>query len=154
MVEKLYRLIDDEKIKWIEDDLTSMNLKGLCIDNIIVLDKYIDTEAEKHCVLAEEVGHYMTSKGNILNQKCLSSLKQEIKAREWAYENCISLDSLYGAFEKGAHNLFELASTLNVTEAFLHEAIMHFKSKYGMFFETDEYIVYFEPFGVMKKLMK
>ena len=147
----LYAILEENDIDLISYHIPVQGVKGLQFDKSIVIDKGVITEAEKNCILAEEIGHYLTSSGNILDQKNLSNLKQEKKAREWAYHNRISLDSLYKAFIKGAHNLFELASLLDVTEDFLHEAIMHFKSKYGMYFESDEYIVYFEPFGVLKK---
>lgn len=45
-----------------------------------------------------------------------------------------------------------MAEHLEVTEDFLESSIQHYKEKYGVLFEIDNYIVFFEPnFGVMKK---
>lgn len=54
---------------------------GLIRGNRIAIRKDIETQAEKSCVLAEEIGHYHTSSGNILDQNKVESRKQEYRAR-------------------------------------------------------------------------
>lgn len=125
------------------------NAKGLIVENKIALNKKIETQAEKACVLAEELGHYFTTYGDITDQTVVSNIKQEIKAREWAYKKLITPSDLFSAFNHGVHNRFELAEYLSVTEDFLQEAIDFFKSKYGLFYEGEGYIIYFEPFGII-----
>lgn len=41
---------------------------GLIKGNKIAIRKNIETQKEKSCVLAEELGHYYTSSGDILDQ--------------------------------------------------------------------------------------
>lgn len=43
------------------------------------------TETEKKCIMAEELGHYYTGVGNILDQSSISNKKQEIHGRIHAY---------------------------------------------------------------------
>lgn len=125
--------------------------KGLYGDNTIAIDKKIDTSAEKKCILAEELGHHYTSYGNILDQSNINNIKQEKRARNWAYEKLVGIISLVNAFERGIRNKYELAEYLNITEDFLNEVINHYREEYGIYCEIDNYLVYFEPhFGVLK----
>lgn len=57
--------------------------------NRIALKKDIPTQPEKACVLAEELGHYYTSTGNILDMEDVRNRKQELRARFWAYNKQI-----------------------------------------------------------------
>jgi hypothetical protein len=130
----------------------SGNLKGLYADSTIAIDTKIETEAERCCVLAEEIGHHYTSLGTITNLEDIRNLKQEKRARNWAYEKLVGLVGLINAFNSGARDRFELAAYLDVTEEFLDEALKHYKERYGMYYEIDNYLIYFEPFGILKMI--
>lgn len=60
-------------------------LKG----NRIAIRKDIETNTEKKCVLAEELGHYYTTVGKIISQSCTAERKQEQRARLWAYDKLV-----------------------------------------------------------------
>lgn len=126
-------------------------IKGLYANNTIAIDTKIDTNREKTCVLAEELGHYHKTVGNILDQTKIENVKQEKIARKWGYEKLISLYDIITAFNLGIKNKHDLADYLDVTVLFLEEAIQHYREKYGIYYEFDNYIIYFEPnFGIMK----
>lgn len=126
---------------------------GLIYKNRIAIRKNIPTLREKACVLSEELGHYYTSAGDILDQSFTSNQKQEYKARLWAYDKQIGLDGIISAYENGCQNLYEMAEHLDVTEEFLLEALQCYKSKYGVNVSINNYIIYFEPYlGVMKMI--
>ena len=108
------------------------------------------TTTEKACVLAEELGHYYTSNGNILDQSKTENRKQERKARLWAYKRAFDLVDLITAYKYGCRNRYEIAEYLDVTEAFLQEALDTYKEKYGIYRKVDNYIVYFEPLGILE----
>ena len=137
-----------------EIDIIEMNfkgsLKGLYSENTIAINSKIKTNNEKNCVLAEELGHHYTSFGDILNTKDIRSVKQEKIARNWGYEKLAGMILIIDAYKLGMKNRHEMAEHLNITEAFLEEAIDHYKEKYGIFHEIDNYIVYFEPFGILE----
>ena len=40
-------------------------IKGLYCDGTVAIRKDIETQAEKSCILAEELGHHYTTTGNI-----------------------------------------------------------------------------------------
>lgn len=126
--------------------------KGYCVDNVIAIDAKIDNSAEKRCTLAEELGHVKLTTGNILNTKKIINLKQEKLARNWAYEKLVGIVDIINAYNSGARNRCELAEYLEVTEDFLLEAINHYKEKYGLYYEIDNYTIMFEPhLGIIKK---
>lgn len=111
----------------------------------IAIRRNIPTTVEKACVLAEELGHYYTSAGNILDLSDIRNRKQELKARMWAYNNQIGLIGLVRAFDHGCRNLHETADYLGVSEPFLAEALEQYRQKYGICATVDNYIIYFEP---------
>lgn len=105
---------------------------------------------QKACVLAEELGHYYTTTGDILNQSEDFNRKQERTARLWAYNRMVTLDKLIGAKEAGCQNRYEIAQYLDVTEAFLQDAINCYQAKYGIGLQKDHYLILFEPFNIYK----
>lgn len=125
-------------------------IKGLYCDGYISINKKIETTKEKKCVLAEELGHYHTSVGNIIDMKNIINRKQELVARKWGYEKLIPLKLLVQATFKSCTSLYELAERLDVTEEFLKEALQYYNNKYGLYAEVDNYCIYFNPLSVCK----
>lgn len=125
---------------------------GLCYGNRIAVSKKLRTDKEKCCVLAEELGHFYKTVGDITDQSKIENLKQECTARRWAYEKLVGIIDIINAFNIGIRNRYEMAEYLNVTERFLEESIKHYKQKYGVYYEIDNYILYFEPNLVVLKM--
>lgn len=111
----------------------------------IAIRKDIETSIEKSCILAEELGHYYTTCGNILHQGSVMNRRQERHARLFAHDLLIGLHGLIKAYEAGCENFAEIADFLDITEEFLLEALQYYKEKYGIYKVVDDYIVYFEP---------
>ena len=126
-----------------EADLQSGD--GRCSGNRIAIRKDIHTQKEKAGILAEELGHYHTSSGNILDQSDISNRKQELRARMWGYDHLIGLVGLVSAAKAGCRNAYEVAEYLNVTEEYLMEALAAYRSKYGTGKAIDNYWITFEP---------
>lgn len=125
--------------------------KGLYSDNIIWINKKITTSVEKACILAEELGHYHTSSGNILDQSSIQNRKQELKARQWAYQCKIPLDKIVQAHHARISSRYELAEYLEVSESFLQAAINRYTEKFGMSVVfDDQHIILFDPLGVVE----
>lgn len=125
---------------------------GLIKGNRIAIRKDIETQKEKSCVLAEEIGHDRTSYGDILDQDNIMKQKQEYRARLYGYNLKIGLTGLIRAYEAGCRNLYEMAEFLDATEEYLREAIRCYRSKYGVCAAIDNYVIYFEPFAVMRMI--
>ena len=125
-------------------------LKGLYSQNTIAINSKLETNKEKNCVLAEELGHHHTSFGDILNTNDIKNIKQEKRARNWGYEKLVGVIDIINAYNTGARDRCEMSEYLNVTEGFLDASIQHYREKYGLYCEIDHYIVYFDPLGVLK----
>ena len=145
--EQLLAAADQEGLLIKEQPLTGHD--GLIRGSRIAIRKDIKTQVEKSCVLAEEIGHYRTSFGNILDQSKVESRKQEYRARLYGYNLKIGLAGLIRAYEARCRDRYEMAEYLDVTEEYLEEAIDCYKAKYGLYASVDNYIIYFEPFAVM-----
>ena len=148
MYEKLIIEAEKENIEVYEYDFKS-SIKGLYIDNVIGIDKKL-TNREKTCIIAEEIGHYHKSYGDILDQSYITNRKEERKARIWAYKRLIGITDLINAYKNGVRNRFELAEYLNVTETFIEEVISYYLQIYGSYVCIDNYVVYFEPLAILE----
>ena len=133
-----------------EKDLQGSN--GRIRGNRIAIKKDISLR-QKACVLAEDLGHYHTTVGDILDQTDVSNRKQERTARLWAYNKQIGLSGLIHCFEARCQNIHEMADHLDVTEAFLQDALECYRQKYGICTSYQQYTIYFEPkLAICKKL--
>ena len=136
-------------IEIIEYPFKSSNIKGLYCNGTVALNEDM-TQVEKSCVLAEEIGHHCTSSGDILDQNDIMNRKQEYRARLYGYNLKVGLTGLISAYEEGCRNLYEMAEYLDVTEEYLRNVINCYHAKYGQYTIVDNYVIYFEPFAVMK----
>lgn len=125
-------------------------IKGLYSDGVIWINQDLPTVAEKACILAEELGHYHTSVGNIIDMNDLHNRKQERRARAWAFEKLVPLSKIVQAHHARVSGRHELAEYLGVTEKFLQAAINHYRKKYGTFTIVGKHIIYFDPLGVVE----
>lgn len=126
--------------------------KGRIKGNRIAIRKGL-TETEKKCILAEELGHYYTGSGNILDQSSVSNRKQEIQGRIYAYNKLIGLMGIVNAYKNRCTSISESAEFLGVTEEFLNDALSYYKSKYGRCATIDNYAVFFEPCVAVLELL-
>ncbi|CDC93671.1 putative uncharacterized protein [Roseburia sp. CAG:380] len=125
---------------------------GRIIGNFVLINTNMN-QTQKACVLAEELGHYHTTVGDILDQTDVSNRKQERTARLWAYNKQIGLSGLVHCFEARCQNIHEMADHLDVTEAFLQDALECYRQKYGICTSYQQYTIYFEPkLAICKKL--
>ena len=97
--EELLEIALQENVKVYEKyDLSGTRLKGLYCDGVIALDKDIETQTERACVLAEELGHHYTTVGDITDLTSMNNQKQELKARLTAYDDRVGLLGIIRAY--------------------------------------------------------
>lgn len=156
-MDKFEKIVQEVPADIIVDDQANLKptIKGFYTNesgiDLILINKGA-SPTEKLCILAEELGHYYTTSGDITDQADVKNRKQEKKARRWAVERLICLDDLIDGFEKGVGNKHELAEHLGVTEEFLHTALAHFKSIYGYSYRQGEYSIVFDPLWISKRI--
>lgn len=149
MFEQLLKEAEEEGLEVISWSLQGKT-KGLYYNGTIAISESITTTAEKTCVLAEELGHYYTSCGDIIDQRNTVNKKQEVKARRWAVKRLVTLKNIINAFKAGCRNMYEMAEYLGVTEEFLREAFHNYGQMYGVCKKRGSYTIYFDPPGVYK----
>ena len=136
---------EQEQVKVLERPLKTY--RGRINGNNILIKSDL-TENEKTCILAEELGHYYTSSGNILDQSNINNRKQEKVARKWAVNKLFNIDMLIEACKQGYETLYDMAEYFNVTEKFLLEAIEVFKQKYGSCYKSNNYTILLNDLGI------
>lgn len=138
---------------YIQEEPMKPRIKGLYADNVIWINKDINTSVEKAVVLAEELGHYHTSNGDIIDQSKLENRKQEQRARKWAWNHLITPNKLVDAFKDGCRSRFEIAEMLNVTESFLEQGLKFYREKYGTEIQVDEtYTLFLDPLAIYEAI--
>lgn len=139
--EQLLSAADREGLIVREKDLIDND--GRIKNNRVAIRKDMTT-VQKACTLAEELGHYFTNYGDILDQDEVVNRKQEAKARLWSYDELIGLDGLIKAFEHGCRNRYEIAEYLDVTEEFLQDALDRWTQIYGAgWIRTGQHMISF-----------
>lgn len=121
--------------------------------NKIAIRKGIKTVKKKACTLAEEIGHFETTVGDITDMSNPENRKQERKARLYGYNKMIGLRRLIDAFEYGCKNRYEIAEYLDITEEYLQECIDCYRDKYGIMATVDNYCVIFIPHLMVGKMI-
>lgn len=127
-------------------ELALQSADGRCNGKKIAIRQDIPTLAKKADILAEEMGHYYTSVGGIVEQNTINNVKQERAARLWGYNKRIGLIGLIEAFKAHCETLYEIAECLNVSEDSLIDAIEYYRQIYGEGVMIDNYMIRFEPF--------
>lgn len=146
-------LIEADNQNLIVREKPLINNDGLIKGKRIAIRNTIETSAEKACVLAEELGHYYTSTGDILDQSSVANRKQEARARLWGYQHMVTIEKLTNAKRAGCRNAYEIAKYIGTTEEYLLEAIEKYKSIYGICVQHKDYLVLFEPcFNILQMM--
>lgn len=113
----------DERLYIEEHDMKN---DGLYADGCVWINGKMSA-ARKACILAEEIGHYETSVGDILDQRDSNNAKQEHKARRWAIEKMISFEEIMKAKEAGCRYTWEFAEYLDLDEEFVIDALKYWR---------------------------
>ncbi len=124
-------------------------LYGLYYENIIEINKS-KSNYEKHCTLAEELGHYFTTYGDIINLKEVQNLKLELVARTWGYEKIVSLDKLIECYVLGHITVEDICTYLEVVPSYLFKAIEKYNQRYGLSVVHKGYEIFFDPLNIKK----
>ncbi len=70
------------------------------------------SDDEKACVLAEEIGHFETAVGDILEQDTVQNRKAEQAGRLYAYNRMIGLEGIIRAYRRHCCDRAEMAEYL------------------------------------------
>ncbi|UYZ36758.1 hypothetical protein OD350_03550 [Clostridium beijerinckii] len=118
-------------------EVSLITRKGRCVGNRIAIDKNIKTDAEKACILREEIAHYKTTVGDITDQTKITNIKQERLARNIVIQNSCSLRKIADAVRKGARNKYEIIEILNITLDLFDESVEYYTHKQPDYIDDD-----------------
>lgn len=149
MYNKLLKEAEDNNIYVFEKNLH--NIAGLYADDTIVINNKL-SQAEKTCVLAEEIGHHYLSYGNILKLENVSDIQNENSARIYAYNKLFGFDQIVEIFEKRINSKYEISEYLGITEDFIDEALNYYRNKYGLYVRYKEYMIMFNKLNIIKDI--
>ena len=144
---------DENGVKIDYKNFRNERIRGLYCDGHIAINANIETTAERSYILAEELGHYHTSSGDILDQSVSSNRKQEHRARMWCYDTLINLNGIIDCYKAGCRNRYEAAEYLNVPEECFQDTIDAYRLKYGQYVKVGNYVIYFEPCLAVVEMM-
>ena len=102
-----------------------MKNDGLYADGCVWINSNMP-ECRRYCTLAEEIGHYETSVGDILDQTNTNNRRQERAARKWAYEEILPVENILFAARDGHTEIWDMAEYHEVDEDFLKGALKHY----------------------------
>lgn len=125
-------------------------LPGIYHDNVILINKRLETY-EKHCILAEELGHHETTYGDITKLDNIRNTKLEMVARSWGYEKIVSLDKLIECYKLGHRTVEDICLHLEVIPKYLFEAIKKYNQRFGISCIYKGYRIYFDPLNIEKE---
>lgn len=146
----LYKIIEKENIVYEETDLSKLKSKGLYMklkgyNPMIFIDQKILNNSNSYIsVLAEELGHYFTTHGDLIevsesNNDSLIKIKKENIAREWAANFLISNDEFVQALLDCINTKYDMCEYFNVNYEILDtkiNSILRDERKYKEIKET------------------
>lgn len=141
-------LIEADRLGVIVKEFNLRTVDGKCYGNRISINSSL-SDAEKACVLAEELSHYRLTVGDISNQCNINNRKQELIARKAGYEKLIHPEAIINAILEGAYNMDDLSERLRVPHHFLIESVENYKRKYGIYYVGKTHLLIFDPLNVM-----
>ncbi|KGJ36221.1 ImmA/IrrE family metallo-endopeptidase [Enterococcus faecalis] len=122
--------------------------KGLYINNIVYLNPNQNSN-ELTCTVAEEIGHHLTTVGDIINQDTNEKRKQEQKAREVGATMVVTPQDLIDCYYECFTYVWECAEFLGVTKQTLECALNAYSKKYPIGLEYNNYKLFFNPNGTI-----
>ena len=103
---------------------------GRCKGRRIAIRQDIPTLKEKAAVLAEEMGHYYTTVGRIIEQDSSNARKQEFIARAWAYTKQLPLIDIIKAYKAHCRTAYDISEYLDISEEIVSKALDRYRKTY------------------------
>lgn len=141
------------ELKYKFDPLMPFHQKGMIYGSTVYLNPNQEYE-ELNSTVAEEIGHYLTSSGDIIEQDSLEKRKQEQKARDTGATLLVTPGDIIECFESGCISVWECAEHLSITEKTFKAAIKFYARKYDGIKTEDKYTILFNLNGTVSILKR
>ena len=120
--------------------------KGLYYDGVVYLNPN-QSEEELTSTIAEEIGHHLTSSGNIVLQNDLQARQQEQKARDVGNMLVVTLEDIVNCYNANLATSNECADYLNLKVSTFETAIEVYREKYPSGTWYQNYFLNFKETG-------
>lgn len=118
------------------------NFEGLYIDSNVFINEDINTY-KYNIVLAHEMGHHETLKGNAL-AKTEENALQELRANGWAYKKILPIEKLI-RYKLNNVDYEDILEELCITPEDFCKIMEYYKSKYAPYSIINGYKIRFNP---------
>lgn len=135
-------------IHYIFDPSMPDKLKGLSVDDYVYLNPR-QTSEELTNTIAEEIAHYLTSSGNIINQDTNEKRKQEQKARDLGSTLVVSPQDIIDCYKEHFTNVWECADFLGITKQSFEHAVRTYAKMYEEGLSYKNYRIIFRADGTI-----
>lgn len=135
-------------INYIFDEKMPDGQSGLYVDNYVYLNPR-QSPQQLAGTVAEEIGHHLTTVGNIIDQDTNFKRKQERQARDIGASLVVSIADIIDCYENGCREIWECAEYLSVTEATFKTAVKWYARKYDGVITEDKHTIWFHKDGTM-----
>lgn len=122
--------------------------KGLYINNVVYLNPN-QTREEITGTLAEEIGHHLTSVGDIIEQSSNEERQQEQRARDYGCKLLITPQDFIDCYHERFTYVWECAEFLGVTTKYLQEAIKSYAKIHENGLTYENYQIIFRHNGTV-----
>lgn len=79
--------------------------------------------------LAEEIGHHLKTRGNVIRLDTVAARKKEMAGRAWSYQKLMPPEKVARAVRSGVCTPWELAELFGVTDGFVKDALAYYQRK-------------------------
>lgn len=145
-VEKLMANYSDVKYKF--ELNMPIGQKGLYINNVAYLNPQ-QTFEELIDTVGEEIGHHLTTVGDIIDQDTTEKRQQEQRARDVGRTLVISPQDIIDCYHERFAYPWECAEFLGVSVEAIIEAIKVYAKKYSGFMDYQNYTILFRTNGTI-----
>lgn len=142
-------MADFPQLDYIDDPLMPPVMKGLIEGKTIYLNPN-QTYIERPCTIAEEIGHYLTTVGDITAQDTLEKRKQERKARDVGAAMLVTPFSIIDCYENGCNSVLQCADFLQITVQTFTDAVKWYARKWDGIWTSNGYCIFFMASGSVR----
>ena len=117
-------------IKYVFDSSMPDGQSGLYVDNYVYLNPR-QTHENLVGTVAEEIGHHLTTIGNIIDQDTNLKRKQERQARDIGASLVVSPSDIIDCYENGCKTIDDCVIHLGVTNQVFEDAISYYARRFN-----------------------
>ncbi|WP_313627549.1 ImmA/IrrE family metallo-endopeptidase [Enterococcus italicus] len=135
-------------INYIFDNRMPDGQSGLYVDNHIYLNPR-QSPQQLAGTIAEEIGHHLTTVGDIIDQDTNLKRKQEQLARDIGATLVVSPADIINCYEYGCKTIDECVAYLNITRQVFDYAISYYARRFNGIKTENGYTIFFRENGTV-----